>query len=121
MSGLKPERCQRRQSVLASTLGAANTGSYGPVTQPPIAITTGQDPVHKNKGPCCPVSSAACVASNGTVTCPFIARQRVGKHVPAKANKRNNSMSIARQRRCKQASLATEDGDFRGVRAEELS
>jgi hypothetical protein len=53
------------------------------------------------------------------VTC--IARQRVGKHIPAEANARNNMMSIARQRSCKRAFLTIEDGVFRGVRAEELS
>jgi hypothetical protein len=32
------------------------------------------------------------------VTCTPIARQRVGKHIPAEANARNNRRSIARQR-----------------------
>jgi hypothetical protein len=50
-----------------------------------------------------------------------IARRRVGKHVPAESNARNNRTSIARQRSCKHVSLTIEDGVFRGVRAEELS
>jgi hypothetical protein len=54
------------------------------------------------------------------VTTP-IARQRVGKHVPAEANARKNRTSIARQRSSKHASLTIQDGVFRGVRAEELS
>jgi hypothetical protein len=60
-------------------------------------------------------------ATNNTVTRTPIARQRVGKHAPAEANARNNRMSTARQGSCKHASLTTEDGVFRGVRAEELS
>jgi hypothetical protein len=42
------------------------------------------------------------------VTCIFIARQRFGKHIPAKANARNNRASIARQRNTKHASLTIE-------------
>jgi hypothetical protein len=67
------------------------------------------------------VSSTACMASNGIVTCIPIARQRIGKHVPAETNERNNRTSTDRQRSSKHASLTTEDGVFRGVRAEELS
>jgi hypothetical protein len=52
-------------------------------------------------------------------TCTPIAGQRVGKDVPSEANAWNNMTSIARQRSCKHASLTTEDGVFRGVRAEE--
>jgi hypothetical protein len=37
-----------------------------------------------------------------------IARQRLGKHVPAKANARNNRTFIARQRISKHASLTIE-------------
>jgi hypothetical protein len=55
------------------------------------------------------------------VTCIPIARQGVGKHVPAEANARNNRTSIATQRSCKYASLTIEDGVFRGVCAEEFS
>jgi hypothetical protein len=35
------------------------------------------------------------------VTCIPIARQRLGKHIPAGANERNNRTSITRQRSCK--------------------
>jgi hypothetical protein len=52
------------------------------------------------------------------VTCKAFARQRVGKHV-SEENARNSTMSFATQRQ--HASLRTEDGVFRGVRAEELS
>jgi hypothetical protein len=45
-----------------------------------------------------------------------IARQRVGKHIPAEANARNNRTSVGRQRNCKHASVTIEDGVFRGVR-----
>jgi hypothetical protein len=48
------------------------------------------------------------------VTCTPIARQRVGKHVPAEANARNNRTSIVMQRSCKHGSLTIEDGVFRG-------
>jgi hypothetical protein len=41
------------------------------------------------------------------VTCIPIARQRLGKHIPAKANARNRT-SIARQRICKHASVTIE-------------
>jgi hypothetical protein len=58
------------------------------------------------------VPEEANLSNNGT----FIARQRVGKHVPEEANLRNN-----RQRSCKHASLTIEDGVFCGIRAEELS
>jgi hypothetical protein len=37
-----------------------------------------------------------------------IARQRVGKHIPARANAHKNRTSIARQRISKHASLTTE-------------
>jgi hypothetical protein len=53
------------------------------------------------------------------VTYILIARQRLGKHIPA-TNALNNRTSIARQRSCKYGSLTTEDGVFRGVRAEGL-
>jgi hypothetical protein len=43
-----------------------------------------------------------------TVTCIPIARQRLGKHIPAETNKRNNRTSIARQWISKHASLRTE-------------
>jgi hypothetical protein len=43
-----------------------------------------------------------------TVTCIPIARQRLGKHISAEANARNNRTSIARQRISKHASLAIE-------------
>jgi hypothetical protein len=49
-----------------------------------------------------------------------IARQRLGKHI-SEAYALNNRTSMARQRANKHAFLATEDCDFRGVRAEELS
>jgi hypothetical protein len=61
-------------------------------------------------------NSAVCMASNGIVTCTPIARQRVGKHVPAEANERNDRTCIARQQSCNHASLTKEDGVFRGVR-----
>jgi hypothetical protein len=37
-----------------------------------------------------------------------IARQRLGKHIPARANERKNRTSIVKQRITKQASLTTE-------------
>jgi hypothetical protein len=43
------------------------------------------------------------------VTCTTIARQRVRKHVPAKANALNNRTSTARQRSCNHASLTIEN------------
>jgi hypothetical protein len=43
-----------------------------------------------------------------TVTCISIARQRLGKHIPAEANASNNSTSIARQRISKHTSLTVE-------------
>jgi hypothetical protein len=43
-----------------------------------------------------------------TVTCIPIARQRLGKHIPAEANARNNKTSIAGQRISKRASLTIE-------------
>jgi hypothetical protein len=42
------------------------------------------------------------------VTYRPIARQRVGKHIPAGANARNNRTSIARQRISKHASITIE-------------
>jgi hypothetical protein len=42
------------------------------------------------------------------VTCIPIARQRLGKHIPARANARKNRTSIARQRISKHASLTIE-------------
>jgi hypothetical protein len=39
------------------------------------------------------------------VTCTPIARQRLGKHIPARANSPKNMTSIARQRISKHASL----------------
>jgi hypothetical protein len=57
------------------------------------------------------------VVGTKIVTCIPIARQRVGRHIPAEANTRNNRMSVARQRSCKHAFLTTEDGVLRGVRA----
>jgi hypothetical protein len=46
--------------------------------------------------------------NNYTVTCIPIARQRLGKHIPAEANSRNNRTSIPRQRTSKHTSLTTE-------------
>jgi hypothetical protein len=43
-----------------------------------------------------------------TVTYWSIARQRLGKHIPAGANARNNRTSVARKRISKHASLTTE-------------
>jgi hypothetical protein len=43
-----------------------------------------------------------------TVTYTAIARQRLGKHIPAQANARNYRISIAKQRISKQASLTVE-------------
>jgi hypothetical protein len=48
-----------------------------------------------------------------------IARQRVGKHIPA-TRARNNRTSIAKQRSNEHISLTTEDDVFSGVRAEGL-
>jgi hypothetical protein len=42
------------------------------------------------------------------VACIAIARQRLGKHIPALANSRDNRTSIPRQRTSKNASLTTE-------------
>jgi hypothetical protein len=42
------------------------------------------------------------------VTCIPIARQRLGKHIPAEAIERNNRTSIAKQRISKHASLTIE-------------
>jgi hypothetical protein len=42
-----------------------------------------------------------------TVTCIPIARQRLGKHIPARANARDNRASIARQRRGNQTPRAS--------------
>jgi hypothetical protein len=39
------------------------------------------------------------------MTCTLIARQRLGKHIPAQGNSRNNRTSIARQRISKHTSL----------------
>jgi hypothetical protein len=41
------------------------------------------------------------------VTCVPIARHRLGKHIPARANARKNRLSIARQPKSKQSSLTT--------------
>jgi hypothetical protein len=49
-----------------------------------------------------------------------IARQRLGKHIPAGANARNNRTSIARQQCGKHASSKREGMYFCVVRAEEL-
>jgi hypothetical protein len=43
-----------------------------------------------------------------TVTCIPIAKQRLGKHIPAEANARNSRTSISRQRISKHVSLTTE-------------
>jgi hypothetical protein len=43
-----------------------------------------------------------------TVTHKPIARQRLGKHIPAGTNARNNKTSIARQRGSKHASITIE-------------
>jgi hypothetical protein len=40
--------------------------------------------------------------------CIPVARQRLGKHIPARANARKDKTSIARQRISKHASLTTE-------------
>jgi hypothetical protein len=45
---------------------------------------------------------------NNIVTCRTIARQRLGKHIPAGANAPNNRTPIARQRTSKHASLTKE-------------
>jgi hypothetical protein len=42
------------------------------------------------------------------MTCIPIARQRLGKHIPAEANARNNRTSIAKQRISKHTSLTIE-------------
>jgi hypothetical protein len=49
-----------------------------------------------------------------------IAMQRVGKHIPAEGNARNNMTSIARQQTSKHAFLI-EEGVFYGIRTEQLS
>jgi hypothetical protein len=41
-----------------------------------------------------------------------IARQRVAKHIPAEASKRNSRTSIARQRRGKHAFVTIEEAVF---------
>jgi hypothetical protein len=46
------------------------------------------------------------------VKCIPIARWRVGKHIPAEANARNNRTSVARERSSKHVSLTIEDGVF---------
>jgi hypothetical protein len=51
--------------------------------------------------------------------CIPIARQRLGKHIPAGVNAINNRQSITRQRISKHASLTIE-AVFCGVRAEGL-
>jgi hypothetical protein len=43
------------------------------------------------------------------VTCISIARQRLGKNIPAQANSRNNRTYIARQRISKNTSITIED------------
>jgi hypothetical protein len=43
-----------------------------------------------------------------TVTCTPIARQRLGKHIPVRANARKNGTSIASQRISKHTSLTRE-------------
>jgi hypothetical protein len=43
-----------------------------------------------------------------TVTCIAIARQQLGKHIPAEANSLNSRTSIARQRISKHTSLTIE-------------
>jgi hypothetical protein len=53
------------------------------------------------------------------VTCILIARQQLGKHIPARANARDNRTSIARQQRDKHASSKIQ-AVFRGVRVEWL-
>jgi hypothetical protein len=45
-----------------------------------------------------------CFTENRFVTCLPIDRQRLGQHIPAQANARDNRTSIARQRRGKHAS-----------------
>jgi hypothetical protein len=42
------------------------------------------------------------------VICTRMARQRLGKHIPARANESKNRMSVARQRINKYASLTIE-------------
>jgi hypothetical protein len=42
------------------------------------------------------------------VTCRPIARQRLGKHISAQANSRNDRMSVTRQRMSKHTSLTME-------------
>jgi hypothetical protein len=49
-----------------------------------------------------------------TMTCVLTARQRLAKQIPARANERNNTTSIARQRRVKHASSTI--GDVFSVR-----
>jgi hypothetical protein len=49
------------------------------------------------------------------VTCIPIARQRIGKHIPGRANQRKNRTSIARQQISKHAFLTIE-AVFRGAR-----
>jgi hypothetical protein len=54
------------------------------------------------------------------VTCIPIARQRVGKHIPATQALNNRRTSIAMERTSKHAFLTTEDDVFRVVRAKWL-
>jgi hypothetical protein len=57
------------------------------------------------------------------VSCIPIARQRLGEHIPAVSNTRNNRTFIARQRISKYARKqygTIEDGVFRGVRPEAI-
>jgi hypothetical protein len=49
-----------------------------------------------------------CSNVNNIVTCIPIARQRLGKHIPERANVRKNRTCIARQRASKHASLKIE-------------
>jgi hypothetical protein len=61
--------------------------------------------------------SITLAARYNIVTCIPIARQRIGKQIPAETNARNSRTSIIRQRSYKHTSLRIEDGVFRGVRA----
>jgi hypothetical protein len=75
--------------------------------------------LEKSLGP--PLSLKYQPQCDNIVICTPIARQRVGKDIPAETNAPNNKTSIARQRGCKQASLTIEDGVFLEVHAEGLS
>jgi hypothetical protein len=64
----------------------------------------------------------SCRLEDNIVTYKAIARQRLGKHIPAGASARSNGMSVARQRMSKRLKQygTIEDGVFLEARPEAI-